>query len=105
MSLIAESVSNAGELAALIRSGKEGEATRCLERWREVFKGTLCIEVQLHHTGGHEAALAAELIRIGNDAGVPWLATQDPRYADDEQMGPDDEARERFREFARKQLG
>jgi hypothetical protein len=29
----------------------------------------------------------------------------DPRYADDEKIGPDDEARERFREFARKQLG
>jgi hypothetical protein len=29
----------------------------------------------------------------------------DPRYADDGQMGPDDAARERFREFARKQLG
>ena len=29
----------------------------------------------------------------------------DPRYADEEPVGPDDEARERFREFARKQLG
>jgi hypothetical protein len=29
----------------------------------------------------------------------------DPRYADDEALGPDDQARERFREFARKQLG
>ena len=29
----------------------------------------------------------------------------DPRYADEEPIGPDDEARERFREFARKQLG
>ena len=29
----------------------------------------------------------------------------DPRYAADEPIGPDDEARERFRDFARKQLG
>jgi hypothetical protein len=28
----------------------------------------------------------------------------DPRYADDEPLGPDDAARDRFREFARKQL-
>jgi hypothetical protein len=28
----------------------------------------------------------------------------DPRYADDEPLGPDDAVRERFREFARKQL-
>jgi hypothetical protein len=29
----------------------------------------------------------------------------DPRYAGDEPMGPDPDARERFRAFARKQLG
>jgi hypothetical protein len=29
----------------------------------------------------------------------------DPKYADDEPLGPDDEARARFKEFARKQLG
>jgi hypothetical protein len=29
----------------------------------------------------------------------------DPRYADEEQLGPDDDARARFKEFARKQLG
>ena len=28
----------------------------------------------------------------------------DPKYADDEPLGPDDAVRERFREFARKQL-
>jgi len=28
----------------------------------------------------------------------------DPQYADEEQLGPDDEARARFREFARRQL-
>jgi hypothetical protein len=29
----------------------------------------------------------------------------DPKYADDEALGPDEHARERFREFARRQLG
>jgi hypothetical protein len=29
----------------------------------------------------------------------------DPKYADDEPLGPDDEARERFRVFARERLG
>ena len=28
----------------------------------------------------------------------------DPQYADEEQLGPDDDARARFREFARRQL-
>jgi len=73
-----------GELASLIRAGKESEAKRCLSRWREIFApGTLSIEVQLHHTGGHESVLAAELIRLAEESGVPWVATQDPRYVDE----------------------
>jgi hypothetical protein len=28
----------------------------------------------------------------------------DPKYADEERLGPDDDARDRFREFARKRL-
>ena len=50
---------------------------------RGVPGGALSIEVQLHHTGGHEAALAAELIELAERTGVPWVATQDPRYVDD----------------------
>ena len=73
-----------GELARLIRAGKSAAAARALARWREVFpSGALSIEVQLHHAGGHEAALAAELIDLAESAGVPWVATQDPRYVDD----------------------
>jgi hypothetical protein len=30
--------------------------------------------------------------------------SRDPRYADEERLGPDEDARDRFREFARKQL-
>jgi error-prone DNA polymerase len=73
-----------GELASLLRAGKDREATRCLDRWRERFApDALSIEVQLHHTGGHEAALAAELIALAESEGVPWVATQDPRYIDE----------------------
>jgi hypothetical protein len=35
---------------------------------------------------------------------VAHEVAEDPRYVDDEPLGPDDEARTRFREFARKQL-
>jgi hypothetical protein len=47
----------------------------------------------------HEQAVVNELRAVAEEVAA------DPRYADDEKMGPDDEARERFREFARKQLG
>ena len=47
----------------------------------------------------HAAAVVAEVRAVAEEV------AGDPRYADDEPMGPDDEARERFREFAKKQLG
>jgi error-prone DNA polymerase len=74
-----------GELASWILKGKPEQARKRLARWREVFEpGALSIEVQLHYTGGHEAALAAELIALAEESGVPWVATQDPRYVADE---------------------
>src|SRR6185437_11652686 len=73
-----------GQLASLVRAGKTDEARRALNRWRELFPaGTLSIEVQLHHAGPYESALAAELIALAESSGVPWVATQDPRYVDD----------------------
>src|SRR5947208_17135267 len=47
----------------------------------------------------HREALVSELRTTAEEI----LA--DPRYADDEPLGPDEGARERFREFARKRLG
>ena len=47
----------------------------------------------------HTEAVVNELRAVAEEVAA------DPRDADDEQMGPDDEARERFRAFARKQLG
>jgi hypothetical protein len=47
----------------------------------------------------HHEALTNE-VRI-----VAQEIAADPKYADDEPLGPDDEARARFREFAREQLG
>ena len=47
----------------------------------------------------HRTALANEVRAVGEEIAA------DPRYAGDEPLGPDDAARERFREFARKKLG
>ncbi len=47
----------------------------------------------------HRQAVVAELRAVDEEVAA------DPRYAGDEPVGPDEEARARFREFARKQLG
>jgi hypothetical protein len=47
----------------------------------------------------HREAVVAELRAVAAEIAA------DPRYADGEQIGPDDDTRARFREFAKKQLG
>ena len=47
----------------------------------------------------HRSAVVAELRAIAEEI------ASDPRYADEERLGPDDDTRARFREFAKKQLG
>ena len=47
----------------------------------------------------HHDALTAEVRKVAEEIAA------DPKYADDEPLGPDDAARERFRAFAKQQLG
>ena len=47
----------------------------------------------------HREALTREVRMVAEEI------AGDPKYADDERLGPDDDARDRFREFARKQFG
>jgi hypothetical protein len=47
----------------------------------------------------HRDAVVEELRKVAEEIAA------DPKYAGDEPMGPDDDARARFREFAKKQLG
>ena len=46
----------------------------------------------------HRAAVAAEVRAVAEEIAA------DPRYGGEESLGPDDDARARFREFARKQF-
>jgi len=46
----------------------------------------------------HRAELAREVRAVAEEI------ASDPKYADDEPLGPDDDARERFRRFAKQQL-
>jgi hypothetical protein len=47
----------------------------------------------------HHEALTAEVRRVAEEIAA------DPKYSDDEPLGPDEAARERFRAFARERLG
>jgi hypothetical protein len=47
----------------------------------------------------HHDALAREVRAVAEEIAA------DPKYANDEPLGPDDEARERFRQFAKQKLG
>jgi len=46
----------------------------------------------------HRAAVAREVRAVAEEIAA------DPKYGDEEELGPDDDARARFREFAKKQL-
>ena len=72
-----------GPIATLLRGGDEDGARRELRTWRDVFGDRLAVEVQLHHTGGAESALAGALIALAEGEGVPWVVANDPRYIDD----------------------
>jgi hypothetical protein len=56
------------------------------------------IDVLLKNPGYH-AALAREVRAVAEEIAA------DPKYADEEPLGPDDAARDRFKAFAREQLG
>ena len=47
----------------------------------------------------HREALAREVRAVADEVAA------DPSYADEEPVGPDEDARERFREFAKRRLG
>jgi len=54
---------------------------------------------QLLREPAHRDAVAREVRAVAAEIAA------DPAYAEDESLGPDENARARFREFARKQLG
>ncbi len=53
---------------------------------------------QLMRAPAHSAQVRAEVRAVAEEIAA------DPRYADEERVGPDESTRERFREFARRKL-
>jgi hypothetical protein len=64
----------------------------------EPYDGSETWVEQLMRDRTHRARVSAEVRRVAEEVAA------DPRYAGEENLGPDETARERFREFARKQL-
>jgi hypothetical protein len=64
----------------------------------EPYDGSETWVDQLMHDAAHRARVVVEVRKVAEEVAA------DPRYAGEENLGPDDAARERFREFARRQL-
>ena len=64
----------------------------------EPYDGSETWIEQLMRDPAHRARVAAEVRQVAEEISA------DPRYAGEESLGPDEDARVRFREFARKQL-
>jgi hypothetical protein len=65
----------------------------------EPYDGSETWVDQLMRDPTHSARVRAEVRAVAEEIAA------DARYADEEQVGPDDAARARFREFARRELG
>jgi DNA polymerase III alpha subunit len=72
-----------GALASLVRAGDLVGAERWLGEWREIFGERLAVEVQLHHAGGAEAALAGAMIGLAERCTVTWAVKNDTPYVDE----------------------
>lgn len=73
-----------GTIATLVREGRHDDALRILHQWREAFSGRVAVEVHSHQGSGDESALAGALVYLAERAEVPWVATNNPRYVNDE---------------------
>ena len=63
------------------------------------YDGTETWVESLLRDSKHAEAVVAEIRAVAEEVAA------DPRYADEDPIGPDDDARTRFREFAKKRLG
>jgi hypothetical protein len=63
------------------------------------YDGTETWIDQIMRDPAHSARVRAEIRAVAEEIAA------DPRYEGEERLGPDESARDRFREFARKQLG
>jgi hypothetical protein len=112
-SIVAEIQREDSEVARLVHSPRRILAFRTFAYLRVgILLGQLLMEEEVEPYDGsetwveqlmreprHRQRIAEEVRQVAQEIAA------DPKFADDGPVGPDDEARARFREFARKQLG
>jgi DNA polymerase III subunit alpha len=67
------------EIPRLIVAGDAAGARRAAARYRELFGDRFYLELQDHGLAG-QAELNHELVRVGKEMGIPWVATNDSHY-------------------------
>ena len=112
-SIVAQIQEETPEIARLVDSPRRILAFRTFAYIRVgIVLGQLLVENDIDEYDGsetwvesilrdpaHHERVAREVLAVAQEV------ARDPRQADDEPMGPDDAARERFRAFARERLG
>jgi error-prone DNA polymerase len=78
--LIALSGSEHGAIARALYGGDHSLAVKHLKKFRTVFGDRYYLEVNNHHIA-QEMVVARALIEMSESTGVPWVVTNDVRYA------------------------
>jgi hypothetical protein len=112
-SIVAQIQADNPDIASLVETPHRVLAFRTFAYIRVgVLLGQLLVEHDIDPYDGSDTWIEA-LLRdpahhdavVGEVRTVAEEIARDPRYADDAPLGPDPDARERFRRFAREQLG
>ena len=69
----------AGEVAQHLMANEYDKAKEAAAWYAELFKGRYYLEVQAHDSSG-QAALNEQIFRLGEDLGLPVLATNDAHF-------------------------
>jgi hypothetical protein len=111
-SIVAQIQADHAEIAKLVETPRRILAFRTFAYIRVgLLLGQLLVEHDIPEYDGSDTWIDALLTNprhhdavVREVRAVAEEIAADPAYADDEPLGPDDDARARFREFARKQL-
>ncbi|HEY6052361.1 MAG TPA: hypothetical protein VIU86_00445 [Gaiellaceae bacterium] len=111
-SIVAQIQSDHAEIAKLVETPRRILAFRTFAYIRVgLLLGQLLVEHDIPEYDGSDTWIDALLTSpqhhdavVREVRAVAEEIAADPAYADDEPLGPDEDARARFREFARKQL-